>query len=168
MGNAQAQGLEHLLPANGGDFDLIVLGLQESTYDVKEKGLKKGLSTVDKTLVTAAEAVYRDAEGDTGVSGESSAPQQKMNSNKSFMNSVRNVFSDTDDQSTRAASRERCVEILLDNIETILGFSFYLVLEMLYPIVILHCLFILFSLFLIRWSMLNEFKCSSLSLATRE
>lgn len=35
MGNAKAEGLDHVLPANGLGYDLIVLGLQESTYAVK-------------------------------------------------------------------------------------------------------------------------------------
>jgi hypothetical protein len=32
MGNAAAEGLQELIPNKGGDFDIIVLGLQESTY----------------------------------------------------------------------------------------------------------------------------------------
>jgi hypothetical protein len=37
MGNAKAEGLENMLPASGAGYDLIVLGLQESTYTVKGK-----------------------------------------------------------------------------------------------------------------------------------
>ena len=131
MGNAQAQGLEHLLPLHGGDFDLIVLGLQESTYDVKDKGLKRGASNknMNKSAVSAAEAAYREASGESGSGSTSgpSVPRQQMKSNKSFINSFRNSLVDSDDQATRAASKERCVEILLDNIETVLGDTFYLV-----------------------------------------
>ena len=42
MGNAKAEGLEHLIPHEGGEYDLIVLGLQESTYNMKEKKDKGG------------------------------------------------------------------------------------------------------------------------------
>lgn len=36
MGNEPAVGLEHLIPLGGGDMDLFVFGLQESTYDSKK------------------------------------------------------------------------------------------------------------------------------------
>lgn len=39
MGNEPATGLEHLIPHNGGDFDIFAFGLQESTYDVKTEVL---------------------------------------------------------------------------------------------------------------------------------
>ena len=35
MGNAQGEGVNHFLPANGGDYYIIVIGLQESTYTVE-------------------------------------------------------------------------------------------------------------------------------------
>jgi hypothetical protein len=41
MGNAKAEGLENILPATGSGYDLIVLGLQESTYTVKAKDENK-------------------------------------------------------------------------------------------------------------------------------
>jgi len=38
MGNAKAEGLENLVPPCGGGFDILAMGMQESTYFQKEKG----------------------------------------------------------------------------------------------------------------------------------
>jgi hypothetical protein len=57
MGNAKDEGLEHLIPAEGGDVDLFAIGLQESTYsdgvsitEMEEKCVLHLTATIDKLL----------------------------------------------------------------------------------------------------------------------
>jgi hypothetical protein len=47
MGNAEPEGLDSLVPPGGGDYDIIVLGLQESTYT-------RGANTSGKSPVAAS------------------------------------------------------------------------------------------------------------------
>ena len=36
MGNAKGEGIQHFIPINGKDYDIIAIGLQESTYSMKD------------------------------------------------------------------------------------------------------------------------------------
>lgn len=44
MGNAKGEGIQHFVPPNGKDYDVIAIGLQESTYSVGDE-VKDGNSS---------------------------------------------------------------------------------------------------------------------------
>jgi hypothetical protein len=44
MGNAQGENMKHFIPEDGNDYDIIAIGLQESTYKIGDES-KEGSST---------------------------------------------------------------------------------------------------------------------------
>jgi hypothetical protein len=44
MGNAQGENMKHFIPEDGKDYDIIAIGLQESTYKIGDES-KEGSST---------------------------------------------------------------------------------------------------------------------------
>ena len=115
MGNVEAVGLEHLIPRNGGDNDLIVLGLQESTYSAggDEEISKKSVSvqSINAEPVEASVAP---------ISGQKPLANQRS----SMFSSILSLGGDS---STRRNTNARCVEITLSKIEDILGHNYQLV-----------------------------------------
>ena len=59
MGNAMAEGLEAFVPSKGGNYDLVAIGLQESTYkvdaSVKAADSQQASSSKDATTHTFQE-----------------------------------------------------------------------------------------------------------------
>ena len=110
MGNAKAEGLEHLLPHEGGEYDLIVLGLQESTYNIKEK---------------------KDKIGGVGGGGDKEFSSKKMGSSSD--SEIERPTS-----AKRKSKHEACVTQLLNQIEAVLGHEFSQVTIMIVEVVLLY------------------------------
>lgn len=60
MGNAAAEGLSHAVPEKGADYDMIVFGLQESTYAVRRSSSLEKDEVVMRSMMSNDES---DCEG---------------------------------------------------------------------------------------------------------
>jgi hypothetical protein len=115
MGNAEAIGFEYLIPRDGGGNDLIVLGLQESTYSAAgDEDIARKSSSVQSL---SAEPVQASA-------APSSRQKPLANQKSSILSSLLSI---TGEPSTRKNTNARCVEITLSKIEDILGHHYELV-----------------------------------------
>jgi len=54
MGNAMAEGLEEFVPSKGGNYDLVVIGLQESTYKVDASVRRSSVEAADSQQSTSS------------------------------------------------------------------------------------------------------------------
>ena len=97
MWNEAATGLEHLIPANGDEFDLFAFGFQESTYDVK-KDTVIAMDSIDKI----------EGEGRPRSTSETKSPDRRMSTG-------------------REQKELACVEMLQNQLISRLGNNYYLV-----------------------------------------
>lgn len=118
MGNEPAVGLEYLIPANGGGFDVFAFGMQESTYEVKKSEKAAEASAVVSPPENTSIADV--------VSPESKGEKLKSPSDPESGKARRSSMSDTKEL--------LCVEILTDTLQRCLGDDFYLVFRIFFHI----------------------------------
>lgn len=154
MGNAAAKGIEYLLPSSDQDFDLIVLGLQESTYklsaeedtgddeidsdhdsdekDIKAKksaAMRRGWSTRSGASI---QSVRRRRLED--IAEANAVVPSKANLNSSFESAETSLDCNCLPLKNKNKSKidkvhreKKCVEILVNNISENLGAGYLLV-----------------------------------------
>ena len=133
MGNAAAEGLSHAVPEKGADYDMIVFGLQESTYAVRRSSSLEKDEVVMRSMMSNDES---DCEGggSTNVSDcENSdtvaavAASGKEASSLDACERLSNTSNVSDAGKDMGAMQEPCVVQLLADITAILQDDFYLV-----------------------------------------
>jgi hypothetical protein len=120
MGNEPAIGLEHLIPANGGEYDLFSFGFQESTYEVKKDLLA---SYASGTLSEQAASDIVSAADDE----REAVPAAPAANVTSPAKSKWNITPAADGGKKVLENELVCVEILQNQLQTCLGDDFYLV-----------------------------------------
>lgn len=138
MGNAAAEGLAQAVPDKGADYDIIVFGLQESTYVVR----RASSTEKDERNETVLRPLLSNDESDCdGTSDCDTAAAIANNSNASDATPSKNeAATDTIERVSTASNvsdagkdvsqaQEACVVELINDINSILKDDFYMVMS---------------------------------------
>jgi hypothetical protein len=135
MGNALAEGLEYLIPSGGKNFDLIVLGLQESTYYTSSDAVKLAddiKSAAERNPSIAAEknrgvSLYFVNQGShRSVVSDGARSAATVTSNEDMVPSA-SCFGQSRPKTKSIEKNMYCVEMLLMQLRTLLGDGYVLV-----------------------------------------